>query len=142
MHSITLERAAQWRFAMSVFVVGFAFMVAAFFFPRTMTPNVYGYMVYDTPAEIWASGFMAAAGLVLYGLHINGRWFWSPMIRGAGYGLVILMFSIVGWSAATAVDGIHLTIWSVLFFIPQALFFLRIAFADMRGRLLLGKSKR
>ena len=134
MHKVTLERPAQWRFAMALFLAGSAFMIAAVFYPGTMTPNVYGYMVYDTPAEIWASGFMASSGLVLYGLHINGRWFWSPMIRGAGFALVVFMFSLVGWSAFDTTDGIHLTIWSLFFFIPQALFFLRVAIMDMRER--------
>ena len=140
MHRITLERPAQWRFAFSLFLVGLCFMVAAWFFPNTMTPNVYGYMVYDTPAEVWAMGFMASAGLVLYGLHINGRWFWSPMIRAAGYVLIILMFSIVWWSALWSPDGLVLTIWSGIYFIPQAVLFLRVAFADMRGRFAVGSS--
>lgn len=142
MHKVTLERPAQWRFALALFTVGFAFLVAAYFAPNTMTPNVYGYMVYDTPAEVWAAGFMASSGLVLYGLHINGRWFWSPMIRGAGFVLIVLMFSIVAWSAAFSSDGLALTIWSVIYFIPQALLFLRIAFADMMGRFAVGKSQR
>ena len=139
LHKVTIERGAQWRFSIQIFIVGFMFLVAASFFPETMAPNVYGYMTYDTPAEIWAAGFMAASGLVLYGLHINGRWFWSPMIRGAGYALIIMLFGIVSWSAASTKDGLHLTIFGGAFFIPQALFFLRIAFADMRGRFSVGK---
>jgi hypothetical protein len=127
---------------MAMFISGAVFMVVSMFMPGTMAPNVYGYMVYDTPAEVWAMGFMASSGLVLYGLHINGRWFWSPMIRAAGFGLIVFMFSLLGWSAADTPDGVHLTIWSAFFFIPQALFFLRVAFADMRGRFALGKSER
>jgi hypothetical protein len=139
MHRVTLERPAQWRFALSLFLVGFAFMVAANFLPSAMSPNVYGYIVYDTPAEIWASGFMAASGLVLYGLHINGRWYWSPVIRVAGYALLAFLFGIIAVSAVYSPDGLVLTIWSVLFFIPQSLLFLRISVADMRWRIAIGK---
>lgn len=140
MHRITLERPAQWRFALSLFIVGFAFMIAANFTPDAMKPNVYGYIVFDTPAEVWSAGFMAASGLVLYGLHINGRWFWSPVIRVAGYALIAMLFSIIAWSAFHSPDGLVLTIWSVLFFIPQALLFLRVAVADMVWRFTVGKS--
>lgn len=140
MHAVTLERPAQWRFAIQLFLIGFAFLIAAFFFPQTMAQNVYGMIAYDTPAETWAAGFIASSGLVLYGLHINGRWFWSPMIRGLGYTLLIVLFGIIGLSSAKASDGLHLTIFAVLYFIPQAFHFLRIAVCDMKGRFANGRT--
>ena len=138
MHQITLERQSQWRFAFRTFLVGFAFFVMAMNFPDAMKANVFGLMAYDIPAETWSAGFMGGPMLVMYGLHINGRWFWSPMLRAAGYMTQLCLFSLVGLSALTADDGAHLVPWVALFFIPEIAFFLRISFVDMRGRFARG----
>lgn len=140
MHPMTLDRPSQWRFALSIFVIGVCFMFAAVFAPDVMTPAVYGDWAYDVDAEAWAGAFIASSALVLYGLHINGRWRFSPVIRAAGYLSLTALFFSIGVSSFFAENGLHLVIFAWVYFVPQCVRFLRISIVDMRRRLDLGRA--
>ena len=125
------DRSDQWSFALRMFACGFLFYVASAVWPEAMPVGVYGETAYDIDAEIWALGFMAASGLVLYGVHINGRWRWSPALRIAGLMVLLAMFAFLVASALFAPFGSVIVIFGGLFFIPELIGFLRSNVRDM-----------
>jgi hypothetical protein len=128
------DRSDQWSFALRMFGCGFLFFVASSVWPEAMPIGVYGEAAYDIDAETWALGFMAAAGLVLYGVHINGRWRWSPLLRIAGHGFLLAMFAYLVASALFAPFGSVVVIFGGLFFIPELIGFLRSNVRDLAVR--------
>lgn len=108
-----------WRVSTLIFAVGVAFLVRSLVYPDAMSPDVYGAKAYAVPAEIWSLGFMSASGLVIYGLHINGRMpRVTPLLRLAGLTFLVGQFGFLAWSAFHAKGGEAVTLFSVLFFIP------------------------
>jgi hypothetical protein len=77
---------------------------------------------------------MAAAGMVLYGVHINGRWKWSPVLRIAGHFLLLSMFAYLVASALFAPFGSVVVIFGGLFFIVELIGFLRSNVHDLAVR--------
>lgn len=111
----------QLWWAQTIFFVGLAFYLADLFLGGSMTPTTYGYMAYDIDARSWAQGFMAASAAVLFGLYINGRWpAWTPVMRCVGWSVLALMHVLLAVSAWFAVDGLHIVIFSVLFFFRRS----------------------
>lgn len=85
-------------------------------FPGAMSPEQFGWMAYDIDAEVWGFGFMSASGLSAYGIHINGRWRWSPYIRIVGYLILLVLFGILAISGLGAKYGFQTVIYAVAFF--------------------------
>lgn len=124
----------QWRFVWRIFACGLLFYIAARAWPDAMPVQVYGQMAYDIDAETWSLGFMSASGMAAYGIHINGRWRWSPVLRLSGYLLLLMMFAYLVGSAITAQFGAVVAIFGGMFFIPMLVGFLRINLADFLAR--------
>lgn len=119
-----------WRFANGMLLVGVAFFALAFLSPEVMSTRQYGIRAGAVPPEFWALGFIAAAGLVIFGLHINGRRpRFTPLIRLAGLLFLLMQYIILVLSAWTAPEGATIVIFSACFFIPHLLHFIR---ADAR----------
>lgn len=112
----------QWEFCWKVFACGLGFLVLSLGWPDAMSPSVYGKAAYDVPAEVWSMAFMSASLLVIYGLHINGRKpLLTPLLRIAGYGLLLALFLYLILSAASAPDGAVIIVFGSLFFVPTIL---------------------
>lgn len=121
------QKIILWRFARRMLVVGVAFLALSFFRPDAMSPNVYGIRAYSIPAEIWALGFISASGLIIYGLHINGRMpLLTPLLRLAGLAFLAIMYALLTVSAWSAPDGEVIVIFSVMFFLPDILAYARV----------------
>lgn len=116
-----------WRMMVKILTVGVAFLSLAFAWPDAMSPEVYGVKAYAVPAEVWALGFISASGLVIYGLHINGRMpLLSPTLRLLGLAFLLGQYLYLTWSAFGAPDGEVIVIFSALFFIPDLAGFARV----------------
>lgn len=114
-----------WRFAHGILIVGVAFFVLSFLSPAAMTSHQYGAKAGAIPAGIWALGFIAASGLVIFGLHINGRApRLTPLIRLFGLGFLLMQFVILSLSAWSARDGATVVIFSACFFVPHLMHFI------------------
>ena len=119
-----------WRFASGLLSVGVAFFAMSLLASDVMSLDQYGAMASAIPAGIWALGFVAASGLVLQGLHINGRKpKFTPLIRLLGLLFLLMLFAVLTLSALTARGGDTIVVFSALFFIPHLLHFIR---ADLR----------
>jgi hypothetical protein len=128
------DRSDQWSFGVRMFGCGLLFYIASAVWPEAMPEGVYGTMAYDVDAETWALGFMAASGMVLYGVHINGRWKWSPVLRIFGHFFLLCMFAYLVASALLAPFGSVVVIFGGLFFIPELIGFLRSNVRDLAVR--------
>lgn len=114
------HKTVLWRSVTKILLVGVAFLVLSFAWPDAMSPNVYGARAHAVPAEVWALGFISAAGLVIYGLHINGRMpLFTPLLRLVGLAFLFAQFGYLAYSALFAPDGEVVLIFSVLFFMPD-----------------------
>ena len=119
-----------WRHMKGILAVGVAFGVLSLIVPGAMRPNVYGTRAYAVEAEIWAIAFIAASGLVIYGLHINGRMpKLTPILRIIGLTSLVALFGYLGFSAWTAPDGAVVVVFSLLYFVPILLSYV---YADLR----------
>lgn len=136
--NLMIDRMDQWRFCLRIFACGLLFYVAAKVWPDAMPVQVYGQMAYDIAAETWALGFMSASGMVAYGVHINGRWRWSPVLRIVGYMILLMMFAFLVGSAFHAPFGAVVVIFGGLFFVPMVIGFLRINLMDFIARVTYG----
>lgn len=115
-----------WRFANGILLVGVAFFAMSLLASDVMSLDQYGAMANAIPPGIWALGFIAASGLVLYALHINGRKpRFTPLIRLVGLGFLLMLFVLLALSAWTAEGGYTIVVFSALFFIPHLLHFIR-----------------
>lgn len=124
------HKAYLWRFAQGVFIVGLAFLVLSVGWPGAMRPEEYGRAAYAIPAEIWALGFMASSGLIIFGLHINGRKpLFTPVLRMIGVGFLIFQYIYLAASSWSAPGGAVIFVFSVLFFLPMLAHFF---YADLR----------
>lgn len=128
------DRSDQWSFALRMLTCGFLFFIASSVWPEAMPEDVYGSMAYDIDAETWSLGFMAASGLLIYGVLINGRWRWSPVLRIAGLSMLLAMFVYLVVSALHAPYGSVIVIFGGLFFVPEILIFLRSNVRDLAAR--------
>lgn len=124
-----------WRFARGLFLVGAAFMALAVVFPDSMRPDEYGARAYAIPAEIWALGFMSSSGLIIFGLHINGRKpLFTPLLRLVGIVALFCLFSFLAFSALSAKGGTAIVAFSLLFFDLYLLHFARVELAQLLNR--------
>jgi hypothetical protein len=127
--------AEQLWWAQTIFFVGLAFYGSDMFLGGSMTPTTYGYLAYDIDARSWSQGFMAASAMVLFGLYINGRWpLWTPIMRAVGWSVLALMHVLLAVSAWTAVDGLHIVIFSVLFFFRRSATFALLSIREALKR--------
>ena len=133
------DRSDQWAFAWRIFACGMLFFVASSIWPEAMPADVYGDLAYQIEAETWSLGFMGASALLAYGVHINGRWRWSPLARITGLGFLLAMFSFLVWSAIHAPAGSVVAIFGGLFFIPMIAGFLWTNIRDLRVRWSYGR---
>jgi hypothetical protein len=133
------DRADQWAFAWRIFACGMLFFIAASIWPEAMPSEVYGEMAYQIEAETWALGFMGASALLAYGVHINGRWRWSPTVRVTALMFLLGMFAYLVASAVTAPAGSVVAIFGGLFFIPMIAGFLKTNLRDLRVRWSYGR---
>ena len=133
-----IDRTDQWRFCLRIFTCGLLFYAAAKLWPDAMPVEVYGHLAYDIAAETWSMGFMSASGMVAYGIHINGRWKWSPVLRICGYLMLLMMFAFLVGSAIQAPFGAVIVIFGGVFFVPMVIGFLRINLVDFIGRMTHG----
>lgn len=136
---LTVDRAAQLRFSVKMFVFGVFVMIAAKLTPDALNPEVFGRMAYDVDEETWAMGFMGFAMMVLYGLHINGRWRWSPMLRCGGYVGLIALFATLGLSALQSEYGLVIAMFIAVLIMPEYLRYLRINISDAIARIRYGR---
>lgn len=114
------HKRAMWRMMVKILTVGIAFLALSFFWPDAMSPDVYGARAYAIPAEVWALGFISSSGLVIYGLHINGRKpLFTPLLRLVGLAFLLGQYAFLTVSAWGAPDGEVIVIFSALFFIPD-----------------------
>jgi len=128
------DRTDQLSFAIRVFLCGLLFYIWSSMLPGAMAPEVYGQAAFDIEAETWSIGFMSAAGLILYGVIINGRWRWSPILRLLGFFALLLMFTVLVLSSISAQFGSVVAIFGGLFFIPEIVGFIRVNILDMVAR--------
>lgn len=113
------HKRSLWRFSLGVVLVGTAFLCLSVVWPDAMRQEEYGAKAYAIPAEIWALGFISGGGLIIYGLHINGRKpLFTPAIRLLGLMFLIGLFGYLAYSALSAPGGAVIVIFSTLFFIP------------------------
>lgn len=125
----------MWRMMVKILAVGIAFLALSFFWPDAMSPNVYGAQAHAVPAEVWALGFIAAPGLVIFGLHINGRKpRLTPLLRLVGITFLFGQYAYLAVSAMGAPDGEAIVIFSVLFFAPDLVYFARVETRQLIAR--------
>ena len=111
----TSRRDAQADWAGLFFFVACLFWISAQTETFKMPVEVYGEAVIAIPAELWAGVLLFANALHLFGLYINGRWRWSPLLRVVAL-LTHLTFSITFLtSAITAPVGDVVALFSVGF---------------------------
>ena len=115
------------------------FYIAASIWPDAMPVMVYGEMAYQIEAETWALGFMGSSALLAYGVHINGRWRWSPCVRVAALLFMLALFAYLVASAVMAPAGSVVAIFGGLFFIPMIAGFLKTNLRDLRVRWSYGR---
>lgn len=77
-----------------------------------MSEAVYGEFIGSFPAEWWAGSVIAASGLYLGGIIINGNWRWSVCLRLIGALWHVLTLGAFAHGGATAPEGLHLLIWA------------------------------
>lgn len=129
------RRNEQWGFCWGVFAAACLFMAGTFLSPNSMGQSLYGPYAQAIEAEAWAAGYIGASLLSIYGILINGRWRWSPMIRTAGFAVMSGMFGFLGFSAwAGAADGVVVWAFTFGFFLPQSLRFLFLNIRDAAAR--------
>lgn len=128
------DRSDQLNFAVRIFLCGLLFYVWSVMMPNAMPVDVYGKTAFDIQTSVWALGFMSAASLVLYGVIINGRWRWSPLLRLTGFSAILFMFAVLVVSALTAPYGSVVAIFGGIFFIPGIIGFIGKNIMDMVAR--------
>ena len=128
------RRNAQMEFAIQIFASAWMFWLGLLVFPEALGAHVYGEMAQSIQAEAWASGFMGASLLLIYGVHINGRWRWSPFLRIAGLILLALLFAALALSSFSAPAGVVIWAFTIPCFLFPCLRFLRLNVMDARAR--------
>jgi len=129
-----ISRRDQWRFVWKMFGTGLLFYLASTMWTDVMPAEVYGEMAHSIESAIWSLGFMSSAGMVIYGISINGRWRWSPLLRISGYIMLIMMFGFLAVSSLFSQYGAVILIFSVVYFIPTITSFLRVNIDDLTAR--------
>lgn len=128
------NRRNQWVFAWQVFLSATLFWLGLILYPEALGAQVYGDIAQHVQAEGWAAAFMGSALLVIYGIHINGRWRWSPTLRLTGFGLLAFLFSGMVWSAVGAPTGVVIWAFTIPCFLVPCVRFLRQNIFDARDR--------
>lgn len=129
------ERASLARMSWGIVLVGLAFAGAAMLAPDIMSPEVYGPKAYAVDAEVWSLSFIASGGLVLYGVHINGRKpLFTPALRVLGLTVLGSLFGFLAYSAAFAPSGSVVVIFSAVYFIPEIIGYMRTDLRLLRTR--------
>lgn len=124
------KRAAQMGFAWRILAATSLFAIGTMMHPESMSPVVMGDLAYSIELEAWIAGFIGGALLVLYGITINGKMRWSPVLRIAGYGFLAFMLTVLFWSAWTAPSGVALWSWGVPFIWCRCAYFMAINVSD------------
>jgi hypothetical protein len=125
------DRKDQWVLAWELALCGLTFFVLGHAWPEAMHPDTYGMLAYDIDAETWGMGFLAGGVIWAYGVHINGRWRWSAVLRVAGVSGLLGLFGYLIVSAATAPGGAVIVIFGSIVFVPRLLRHLRTNIRDL-----------
>lgn len=128
------NREYQWFYCWQVLISSILFWVGMILYPDALGAQVYGATAQVFQAEAWAAGFMGASLLVIYGIHINGRWRWSPFLRILGFSLMAAMFSALVFSSLSAPTGVVIWAFTIPAFLYPCLRFLRLNILDARVR--------
>ena len=81
----------------------------------SMAAEIYGHMVASIPVDTLAAALFIPSVVYLMSLYINGRRWWTPIVR-LGSGLTVgFYFSAFVVSATYAPYGAVVAIWSVVF---------------------------
>lgn len=96
-------------------IVGGAFWTIARVHGFAMQPQVYGADVVSVPSEFWAAMLFIPSVTYLMALYINGRRWWTPIVRLVSGLLVALNFSAFVVSAYAAPFGAVVLVWSAAF---------------------------
>jgi len=128
------DRRDQWWFVWKMFGSGLLFYLATTLWIDVMPPEVYGAMAHNIQSSIWSLGFMSSSGMVIYGISINGRWRWSPLLRIVGYVMLLMMFSFLAVSSLFSQYGAVVLIFSVVYFIPTIASFIKVNIDDLTAR--------
>lgn len=130
-YPMTRRREAQIEWASLFLFVACLFWIAAGTGDFAMSEEVYGPVVIAVPAELWSSVLLFANAAHLFGLYINGRWRWSPLVRVMAL-LTHSAFSITFLTSSVAAPfGDVVTLFSAGFAIWN-LRFLWINLGDLR----------
>lgn len=128
------DRGLQWCFGWQVFFSSALFWLGMILYPNALGAAVYGSFAQTFQAEAWAAGFMGSALLLIYGIHINGRWRWSPVLRIAGLSLLTLLFSGLVASSLSAPTGVVIWAFTIPCFLYPCFRFLRLNIIDAQAR--------
>ena len=96
------------------FAAGGIFWIASHSGGFSMSQEVYGRDVIEVPAEVWAGMLFIPATCYLCALYINGRRWWTPLVRLISGAVVALKFSAFAVSASAAPFGDIVMIWGVV----------------------------
>ena len=107
----TERRDAQVDFALMLFGCAMAFWISVRVGMFTMPAEVYGPAV-AIPAALWSGLILFANATWLFGLYINGRWRYSPVVRLLGVSGNLFFFSLFFATSAMAPVGDPLTIFN------------------------------
>lgn len=133
------HRSLQWDFAWRIFFAAALFWVGMTIYPAAMGSEVYGAWAQTFEAEAWAGGYMGGSLLVIYGIHINGRWRWSPFLRIAGYSVLLALFAALAASSFFAPTGVVIWAFTVPCFIYPCYRYLRENVSDAVVRWQYGR---
>lgn len=117
----TSRRNSQIDWAVTFFGAACLFWVSAHLEIFTMPPEMYGAAM-EIPAEVWSGLLVFSSAVWLFGIYINGRWRWSPLLRVAGCGGHLTFNLIFLWTSATAPMGDVVALFSVSFALANARF--------------------
>jgi hypothetical protein len=94
---------------------GGAFWTMARLYEFTMAAEIYGHSVSVVAVDIWAAALFIPSVTYLMSLYINGRRWWTPIVRLVSGLIVASNFSAFVASALQAPYGEVVAVWSVVF---------------------------
>lgn len=135
------SRQVQWVVASSQAIIAGLLLIGELSGITTMSPSVYGNLAYQVEAETWAWAFMITSMIYMLGIHINGRWKWSPSLRLVAAAGLFMMNMFLGVSAfiGQIVDpnfyGSFVCYYALIHFCRLYLHFMKLNYDDvMRHR--------
>jgi hypothetical protein len=96
------------------FIAGSIFWVSSHSGAFSMSLDVYGPAVIEVPAVVWAGMLFIPSVAYLVALYINGRRWWTPVVRMLSALVVATKFAAFAVSALPALYGDIVVIWGVV----------------------------